>query len=549
MTGCEQAWRALEALVPHYRDRFDLRQAFDDDPARFDRLSLRAPHIFSDLSKQLWDVEVLERLVALAEACGLPQRRAELFAGRVVNPTENRPALHVRLRKLAGSLPVPGADSGAQPSGGSRAAFMENALNGELAGLDPLVRGLADMLALAEAVRARDDIDDVIHIGIGGSGVGPELSVEALRSFHSARQRLHFVANMDGHDLAEKLARVDPQRVLFVAASRSWSTAETLLNTRTALRWLSESGVADPGGRFVAITGRPDAARALGIERILDIPEGIGGRFSLWSAVGLPLAIAIGASGFAELLAGAADMDEHFEQAPLADNLPVRLGLIDVWHASLLGFASRCVVPYHHGLRRLPAYLQQLEMESNGKRVRTDGSPVERVTTPVLWGGVGSNDQHAFFQWLHQGTQRAPVEFIAVCHAQHPYPDHQQALLCNALAQAQALMQGARPERHQLPGHQDFPGNRPSGFFLIDRLTPAALGALLALHEHRVFTAGHLWRVNSFDQWGVELGKKLANELMKRMLEGDAAGLDPSTAGLMALAQRPPPTSSSAPLT
>ena len=519
------AWQALAALAPYYRDHFDLRQAFAADAGRFERLSLQAPHVFADLSKQLWDTTVLTELVALAQATGLPQRRDELFGGAIVNPTENRPALHVQMRRRA-------LDSGRVPGPATPAATLPGAA--EAARPESLLSGLVEMLELAERIRANPEIEDVVHIGIGGSGVGPEVAVQALKPWCSARPRLHFVANMDAHDLSEKLGRVNPQRMLFTVASKSWGTAETLLNTRTAMRWLAGQGVANPGSRFVAITGRPQAARDMGIGQTLDVPDGIGGRFSLWSAVGLPLAIAIGAAGFAELLRGAAEMDAHFEQAPLAENLPVRLGLLDVWHASFLGFASRCVVPYHHGLRRFPAWLQQLEMESNGKRVGADGQPLDYATTSVLWGGVGSNDQHAFFQWLHQGTQRAPVEILAVREAVHAFPEHQRALLCNALAQAQALMQGAQSAGDQLPGHQDFPGNRPSGFFLLDSLTPASMGALLALHEHRVFTAGHVWGVNSFDQWGVELGKKLATDLMERMIDGNLAGLDPSTGGLMA---------------
>lgn len=541
-----QPWQALSALAPYYRDHFDLRQAFASDARRFEHLSLQAPHVFADLSKQLWDSTVLSELVALARATGLPQRRAELFGGAIVNPTENRPALHVQLRQEAvrsslvpnGSQPQgPDPQPGAQPELWGHG---EQTAAAGRAGADSLLSGLAGMLELAERIRSNPAIEDIVHIGIGGSGVGPEVAVQALKPWRSAHQRLHFVANMDAHDLTEKLSRVNPERVLFTVASKSWGTAETLLNTRTALRWLAGQGVSDPGSRFVAITGRPEEARAMGIDEVLDIPEGIGGRFSLWSAVGLPLAIAIGAGGFAQLLQGASEMDAHFEQAPLDQNLPVLLGLLDVWHASFLGFASRCVVPYHHGLRRFPAWLQQLEMESNGKRVGSDGQALEYATTSVLWGGVGSNDQHAFFQWLHQGTQRAPVEFLAVREAGHEFPEHQTALLCNALAQAQALMQGAQSAGDQLPGHQDFPGNRPSGFFLLDSLTPASLGALLALHEHRVFTAGHVWGVNSFDQWGVELGKKLATELMERMIDGNLTGLDPSTGGLMARVGREP---------
>ena len=504
-------WQALGQQAAHYLQGFDLRAALAT-PARFKALSLGAPHLFADLSKQLWDEQVLAQLLDLARASGLPARRDALLAGAIVNCTEQRPALHVQLRRSA-LAPHEGATH--------------------------LRRGVQAMLDLAEAVRADAAIRDVVHIGIGGSGLGPELACQALQPFHTARQRLHFVANMDGQDLHEVLQRVQPQHTLFIVVSKSWSTAETLRNAQSAMRWCKERSGAHDLARFVAITGQPGRAMAMGCGTVLDLPEGIGGRFSLWSAVGLPLAIALGAEGFRAMLQGATDMDAHFEHAPLEANLPVWLGLLDVWNASFLQLPGRCVAPYHHGLRRLPAYLQQLEMESNGKRVRTDGTPVPYPTCGVVWGEAGTNGQHAFFQWLHQGTARTPVEFIVAKAPAHPLAGHHVPLLANALAQAQALMQGGVASAGQLAGHQDFPGNRPSSMVVLDDLDPAALGALLALQEHRVFVAGTVWGVNSFDQWGVELGKVLASDLQHRLQTGDTQGLDASTAGLIDLLQQP----------
>jgi len=500
------AWQALAGLAPHYLQRFDLRRAFAAQPGRLAALSLRAPHVFADLSKNLWDEQVLAQLLALARASGLERRRAALLGGQIVNATEQRPALHARLRRAM--IDTPGNE-------------------------DPLCQGVQAMLRLAEQVRADATIHDIVHLGIGGSGLGPELAVQALQPYRSGHQRLHFVSNMDGHDLHEVLQQVQPAHTLFIVASKSWSTAETLRNAESALDWFKRQAGADPAGHFIAITARAEQARAMGFGAVLDLPEGIGGRFSLWSAVGLPIAIALGAEGFKVMLDGAAAMDRYFEEAPLEANLPVWLGLLDVWNSTFLELPSRCVAPYHHGLRRLPAYLQQLEMESNGKRVRADGTPVTYATTAVLWGEAGTNGQHAFFQWLHQGTQRVPVEFLVAKQPAHPLAGHQAPLLANALAQAQALMQGSKANDTQRPGHQDFPGNRPSSFIVLDNLSPGAFGALLALQEHRVFVAGTVWGVNSFDQWGVELGKVLAHDLQARLRTGDVRGLDASTARLL----------------
>ncbi|NDC62184.1 MAG: glucose-6-phosphate isomerase, partial [Betaproteobacteria bacterium] len=382
----------------------------------------------------------------------------------------------------------------------------------------------------AEQLRARADIDDVVHIGIGGSSLGPEMALQALKPFHSAPQRIHVVSNLDGHDLHQILQELNPHRTLLVVVSKSWSTAETLRNAESAIAWLRDGGVQDVGSQMVAVSSKPALAQRMGAGDVLDMPEGMGGRYSLWSSVGLPVALALGAQGFMQLLQGGADMDDHFALAPLPQNVPVLLGLLDVWNSTLLGFQSRCVVPHHHGLRRLPAYLQQLEMESNGKRVDLEGRPLPYCTAGVTWGAEGSNSQHAFFQWLHQGTHVIPLELLLVKEPEHSLQGHHRALLANGLAQAQALMQGQEAEPGQLAGHQDFPGNRPSTIIGLERLTPASLGALLAMYEHRTFVAGVMWGINSFDQFGVELGKSLATELESRLQSGDTSGLDASTA-------------------
>jgi glucose-6-phosphate isomerase len=508
----ESIWQVLQAQALACGQGMDLRQALRQ-PGRFANFSLQAPHVLVDFSKNLWDELTLEALLQLAEQAGVARRRDALYAGAVVNVTEQRPALHVLLRQRSGMHNRAQADA-----------------------LADCQAGLRNMLGLAQQLRCEGRFTDVVHIGIGGSGLGPELALQALQPWCSGGPRVHVVSNMDGHDLQQVLGGLQPAKTLFVVASKSWGTAETQRNMASARAWLCADTRLDWAQHVVAITSRQQAARDAGVTQTLHIPEGVGGRFSVWSAVGLPIALAVGTQVFERLLTGAAEMDAHFATAPLQRNVPVWLGLLDVWYSSFMQMPGRCVAPYHHGLRRLPAYLQQLEMESNGKSVRADGTPVTCPTTGMVWGEPGSNGQHAFFQWLHQGTQRIPVEFIAARTAAHGLPEHQEALLANALAQAQALMQGAKADAAagQLPGHQDFPGNRPSTFMLMDALTPESLGALLALHEHRVLVAGTVWGINSFDQWGVELGKTLAKDLRARMDSGDVAGLDASTAGLLA---------------
>jgi glucose-6-phosphate isomerase len=374
------------------------------------------------------------------------------------------------------------------------------------------------------------------------------MAVPALDAFASKAIEYHFVSNVDGHDIAPVLARLQPESTLFVIASKTFTTQETMANAEVARQWFTAHGGHDVARHFVATTTNVQAAAAFGIDTTFGFWDWVGGRYSMWSAIGLPIAIAIGEANFRALLAGAHAMDRHFAEAPLESNLPAQLGLLDVWYRNFHRFSSRSVAPYHQGLRRLPAYLQQLEMESNGKGVDLEGQPLPYQTSPVVWGEPGTNGQHAFFQMLHQGTDVIPVEFIAVRKPSHPHASLHVKALANCLAQSQALMLGkgidqARGERaptassaidpDTLARHRSFPGNRPSTTLVLEALTPRSLGALIALYEHRVFTSGAVWGINSFDQWGVELGKDLCNQLLPRFDTGDTTGLDASTAALL----------------
>jgi len=487
-----------------------MRRAFEQDADRFAHFSQSAPHVFADLSKNLWDRDSEALLLDLARATGLVAHRNAMFAGEAINTTENRAVLHTLLRRPA-NVALPGD----VPETAQRLADVHSTLNA--------------MLAFAEEVRSDTAITDVVNIGIGGSDLGPHMAVRALEEFRIPSKRFHFVSNVDGHELHHVLQGLKAENTLFIIASKTFTTAETMMNARSALAWFTAQGGQDVAGHFVALSTNLEATRALGITTTFGFWDWVGGRYSLWSAIGLPMAIAIGEQGFREFLAGGHAMDEHFRTAPLAQNLPVRLGLLDVWYRNFYGFTSRCVAPYHASMCRYAAYLQQLEMESNGKRVALDGSTLTCATSPAIWGEPGTNGQHAFFQMLHQGADVLPLEIVAVRKASHPLPGHQQKVLANALAQTQALMVGKASD----DGHRHFPGNRPSTFLLLESLTPESLGALIALQEHRVFVSGALWGINSFDQWGVELGKVLARDLLQRLASGDASGLDASTAGLL----------------
>jgi len=498
------AWQKLQDHFNLVGRGFDARHGFVTDPLRFDALSQEAPHVFADLSKNRTDPATESLLLALAGECGLQARRDAMFAGQHINATEDRAVLHTALRK-------PG-------EGDAEVASVRDA-----------------MLAYAEKIRADVQITDIVNIGIGGSDLGPQMAVLALDEFRAPGKRFHYVSNVDGHELAGVLKGLKAENTLFLIASKTFTTIETMTNALSAKAWFEAAGGRDVSRHFAALTTNVEAAARFGIGTTFGFWDWVGGRYSLWSSIGLSIAIAIGADGFGRLLAGAHAMDEHFRIAPLAQNLPVRLGLLDVWYRNFHGFTSRCVAPYHQGLRRLPAYLQQLEMESNGKRVDHDGELLPYATSPVVWGEPGTNGQHAFFQMLHQGTDVVPLEFIAVRDASHDLPGHHPKLLANALAQAQALLQGKQDDG----GHKNFPGNRPSTFFVLEKLNPETLGALIALYEHRVFVSGALWGINSFDQWGVELGKVLAREIEPRLASGDTTGLDPSTAGLLTKLRQP----------
>jgi glucose-6-phosphate isomerase len=508
------AWVELQDLYAEHGAAFDLRQAFAADAQRFASLSQEAPHVFADLSKNLVDATTEALLLDLAEQSGVAQHRDAMFAGEKINTTEQRAVMHWLLRHP----PV------------TKKAGLRDGMKGLASELAEVHGTLDAMLAYAEQVRGDTDITDVVNIGIGGSDLGPQMAVLALDSFVSPGKRFHFVSNVDGHELAALLPKLKPASTLFLIASKTFTTNETMMNARSAKAWFETNGGKDTARHFAALTTNVSAAKDFGIDTTFGFWDWVGGRYSMWSAIGLPLAIAIGADGFRQFLAGAHAMDEHFRTAPVAQNLPVRLGLLDVWYRNFHKFTSRSIAPYHSALRRLPAYLQQLEMESNGKQVDLAGRPLPYGTSPVLWGEPGTNGQHAYFQMLHQGTDTVPVEFIAVKKARHDLPGHHPALLSNVLAQAQALMVG----KQDAGGHRNFPGNRPSTFLLLEELTPESFGALIALQEHRVFVSGALWGINSFDQWGVELGKVLAKDIEPRLASGDTKGLDGSTAGLLA---------------
>jgi len=519
-TRCDRTavWSQLQTVYQTIGRNFDVRTAFAQDAQRFARFSQEAPYVFADLSKNRIDAETEVLLLTLAAQCGVEEHRDAMFAGDKINTTEQREVWHTLLR----NPPLAPVHSTQEAT--------ENIASHRTAEQAKVHATLDAMLAYAELLRADTRITDVVNIGIGGSDLGPQMAVLALDAFATTGKRLHFVSNVDGHELAAKLPHLNVESTVFLIASKTFTTIETMTNAASAKAWFEAQGGTDIARHFAALTTNVAAANTFGITTTFPFWDWVGGRYSMWSAIGLPIAIAIGAQGFRDFLAGAHAMDEHFRTAPLAANLPVRLALLDFWYRNFHGFTSRSIAPYHSALRRLPAYLQQLEMESNGKRVDSSGEALPFGTSPVLWGEPGTNGQHAYFQMLHQGTDVVPLEFVAVKKARHDLKGHHPMLLANALAQAQALMVG----KEDAGGHKHFTGNRPSTFLLLDDLTPASLGALIALQEHRVFVSGSLWGINSFDQWGVELGKVLAKDIEARLASGDVSGLDGSTAGLLA---------------
>ncbi len=540
LTQCPE-WQALAA---HAREmeNVHMRELFASDPQRFERYFLEAAGLKLDYSKNRITDQTLRKLVALARGRGLPEKVEAMFRGDKINTTENRPALHVALRNLSSEpMKVDGVD------------------------VMPEVRHtLTQMEEFVWRVRSTQwrgfsnkPFKDVVSIGIGGSFLGPKLVSAALKPYWHGTLNCHYVANIDGSHITEVLRHINPETTLFLIQSKSFRTQETLENSRAAREWFLQNGGTEQtiAKHFVAVTAKPDEAIGFGIaeDNIFPMWDWVGGRYSLWSAIGLPTALAIGMDNFRAMLSGAYAMDRHFREAPLEANMPVILALLGIWYSNFFGAETHAVLPYDHYLRGLPAHLQQLDMESNGKQVDLDGQTLDYTSGPIIWGGAGANGQHAYHQLLHQGTRLAPADFIIPLHSHNPLGQHHDILFANCLSQTEALMRGktleeAREELLQagtdparaeaLAPHKVIPGNKPTNTLLFDRATPRTIGALVALYEHKVFTQGAIWNLDSFDQWGVELGKQLGNEILE-MLQGrpDPGDhqRDASTAGLVDL--------------
>jgi glucose-6-phosphate isomerase len=533
----QPTWKALEAHAQEMAS-CHLRDLFAAEPDRFQHYSLRLDDMLVDLSKQRITGETLRLLLDLARAADLETWRDRMFAGEKINVTEHRAVLHTALRNRA-NRPVLVDGQDVMPE--------VNAV-------------LAHMRDFTERVRSgawrgnsNETITDIVNIGIGGSDLGPLMVCEALKTFQRPDLTPHFVSNVDGAHLVGTLAKLDPARTLFIIASKTFTTQETMANAASAREWLVGrlGSDVDVARHFVAVSTNKQAVAAFGIDpaNMFGFWDWVGGRYSLWSAIGLPIALAVGFERFEELLDGAFAMDEHFRNSPLERNIPVLLGLAGIWNHNFLGAASHAVLPYDQHLHRFPAYLQQGDMESNGKSVSRDGERVDYATGPIIWGEPGTNGQHAFYQLIHQGTELISSDFIAACLSETPLGDHHQILLSNCFAQTEALAFGktaeearkeleasgmAAPDIAALTPHKVFEGNRPTTTILYDRLTPFALGRLIALYEHKIFTQGIIWNINSFDQWGVELGKQLAKAILPELAAGaEVATHDSSTNGLI----------------
>jgi len=537
------AWQALHKHQETTIAKSHLRDLFANDPARFSKLSQETCGLFVDWSKQRVTSETMQLLMALAKQQDVEGWRDKMFAGdKSINGTEGRAVLHTALRNRSDRpILVDGKD------------------------VMPDVRGvLAKMRVFTDRLRSGDwtghtgkSITHVVNIGIGGSDLGPVMVTEALKPFGKRDLHMHFVSNIDGTHIAETLRSVDPERTLFIVASKTFTTQETLTNAKTARQWLvskpgfDESAVAK---HFVALSTNAKEVGAFGIdtENMFPFWDWVGGRYSLWSAIGLPIACFIGMDAFEDLLTGAFEMDEHFRTAPLEKNLPVILAMLGVWNANFFGAERHAILPYDQYLHRFAAYFQQGDMESNGKRVDRQGKPIAGFTTgPVIWGEPGTNGQHAFYQLIHQGTRLIPCDFLAPIESHNPTGNHHDILLANFFAQTEALMRGKTAEevRAELEGqklpkdkldallpHKVFPGNRPTNSILVQKITPQTLGALIAMYEHKIFVQGIVWNIYSFDQWGVELGKQLASKILPELAaEGPVTTHDTSTNGLIDL--------------
>ena len=531
------------ARLQSHRDTFagrPMRRLFEEDAGRFKAFSASLGDLTLDYSKNRITAETMDLLVELAAAAGVEARRDAMFSGAVVNVTEKRAVLHTALRNRRNqSVIVDGKDV-----------------------MPDVTKVLERVLAFAEGVRSGRvaaangaKFTDVVNIGIGGSDLGPVMATIALSPYSGDGPRLHYVSNVDSAHIADTLAGLDPATTLFIIASKTFTTSETMTNAATARAWIAERlGEAAVGPHFCAVSTALDKVAAFGIdvERAFGFWDWVGGRYSVWSAIGLPVAMAVGRSNFVAFLEGAHEMDRHFAETPLHRNLPVIMALLGVWYRNVWGFSTHAVLPYDQRLSRFPAYLQQLDMESNGKGVTVDGKPVPRASGPIVWGEPGTNGQHAFYQLIHQGTDVIPADFLIAAVPHEQIADHHPKLVANAFAQTEALMRGktldeakaelaragrSAAEIDELAPHKVFPGDRPTNTLIYRKLDPRTLGRLIALYEHKVFVQGTIWNVNSYDQWGVELGKELATRLLP-VLQGKAepaAGQDASTKSLVAL--------------
>ncbi|MBI2306840.1 MAG: glucose-6-phosphate isomerase [Rhodocyclales bacterium] len=511
------AWQALAQHAESLRPRH-LRELFADDATRFARFSLETDGLLFDYSKQRVDAQTIALLANLAREADVRGWSERMFAGEPVNTSERRPALHTALRSSAATLSVAGEDvmPAIRSSRAQMRGFCDAVRSGRLRGYS------------GEPIRA------IVNIGIGGSDLGPRMATAALAAFAHPSLRIHYVSNLDAADLAPVLEDLDPRSTLFIVTSKTFTTLETMTNAHSARDWLLTAAGDDADAamaqQFAAVTANAGEALRFGIAAgmLFEFSEWVGGRFSLWSPVGLPLALAIGMDAFEQMLAGAERMDRHFREAPTERNLPLLMALIGIWNIDFLGAWNLSISPYSQSLRWLPDYLQQLDMESNGKSLKPDGTPVGVHTAPVLWGGAGSNTQHAYFQLLHQGGWLIPSDFIACAQSDYPLSGHHDKLLANCLAQAEALAFGSS-------NHDPLracPGNQPSSTLLLPRLTPFTLGQLVAAYEHKICAQAAIWGINPFDQWGVELGKSLAARLLPALEAGAPLDADASTAGL-----------------
>lgn len=529
-----------QALAQHSKTLPHMRELFSNDPKRFDNMSAKACGLLLDYSKNRASNETLSLLFKLAKESQLESKIKAMFAGDIINNTEQRAVLHTALRAPAEQV--------INLDGNNIVAEVQQTL--------------AKMGEFVNSVTSGDwlgytgkTITDVVSIGIGGSFLGPKIVSQALRPYWTGKLNCHFVANVDGTSITEKLKNLDPQTTLFVMSSKSFGTQETLTNTLTAKEWFLKQGAAqaDVAKHFVAVSSNVEKATEFGIDanNIFPMWDWVGGRYSLWSAIGLPIALLIGMDNFRELLAGAHAMDEHFANTPLENNMPVIMGLFSLWYGNFFNAQSHVVLTYDHYLRGLPAYFQQLDMESNGKGVTLNGTDVDYSTGPIIWGGEGTNGQHAYHQLLHQGTALVPADFIMPLNSHNPVGEHHVQLASNCFGQTQALMQGRTydealaelshsklddEQKQLIAKHKVMPGNKPSNTILMDKLTPTTLGSLIALYEHRTFVQGAIWQINSFDQWGVELGKLLGNDVLDRLTADKQANeLDSSSNSLINL--------------